>query len=64
MTNPDFSSVSQGEVHFGIPPKKMAAFRAYFDRIKKGLSPDQARNDFELTIDEVNNFDFSVFSNG
>ncbi len=46
----------------GITVRKMAALKAYYNRVKKGMSQDQARKDLELSLEEIKAFDFSVFA--
>lgn len=45
----------------GHTPRQMAALKAYYNRMKKGMSPEQARQDLDLSLEEINAFDFSIF---
>lgn len=49
------------EVIAGINPKKFASLKIYYNMVKRGARPGQARNDCELSLEEIEQFDFSVF---
>lgn len=40
---------------------KTKAILAYYQLVRKGASPEQTRKDFGLRIEDIANFDFSVF---
>jgi len=43
--------------------KKLEAIRAYYELMKKGgHSPEQTRKDLGLTLEDINDFDFSIFN--
>ena len=45
----------------GLDPKKFASLKVYYKMIKRGAGPGQARNDCALSLEEIEEFDFSVF---
>ena len=42
--------------------KKLEAIRSYYERVKKGQSPEQTRKDLGLSFQDIEGFDFSVFN--
>ena len=45
----------------GIDPKKFASLKIYYNMVRRGVGPGQARKDCELTLEDIEQFDFSVF---
>ncbi len=42
--------------------KKLEAIRTYYELVKKGRSPEQTRKDLGLSFQDIEGFDFTVFT--
>ena len=42
--------------------QKLEVIRIYYDLVKKGYPPEQTRKDLQLSFNDVEGFDFSVFN--
>jgi hypothetical protein len=43
---------------------KITALRRYYQLVRSGCSPEQTRSDLLLTMEEIDQFDFTVFDEG
>lgn len=41
--------------------ERLVAMERYYQLVKKGCSPEQTREDLRLRIEDITQFDFSVF---
>jgi len=42
--------------------KRLEVIRIYYELVKKGYPPEQTRRDLDLSLLEVEDFDFGVFN--
>ena len=45
----------------GMDPVKYASLKTYYSKIRKGARPEQTRKDCDLSLEDIEQFDFSVF---
>jgi hypothetical protein len=56
-------AVASAKLTSNNPPERLMALERYYRLVNRGCSPEQTRRDLMLSMEDIAQFDFSVFEN-